>query len=68
MARIVHPLTKQTYESAGEGLVKVTDPASGQWGLFDSGGRWHEGEMRSADLQMLGWVGRAPDKSTGETS
>jgi hypothetical protein len=39
----------------------VSDPATGLYGVFDSTGRWYEGEIRDADMQALGWVGRSPE-------
>jgi hypothetical protein len=53
-----HPVTKQVYKLTEEGLVEVYDPATGQRGLFDEHARWLSGELRYADLQLAGWVGR----------
>ncbi|KAB2340380.1 transposase [Actinomadura rudentiformis] len=55
---VVHPLTKQVYRLTPEGLVEVYDPATGLRGLFDERGQWQSGELRYADLQIAGWVGR----------
>jgi hypothetical protein len=55
---VVHPLTKQVYRLTPEGLVEVYDPATGRRGLFDEHGRWQSGELRHADMQVAGWVGR----------
>jgi len=55
---VVHPLTKQVYRLTPEGLVEVYDPATGEKGLFDEHGRWLSGELRYADMQIAGWVGR----------
>lgn len=55
---VVHPLTRQVYSLTAEGLVEVFDPQTGQKGLFDAGGNWQSGDVRHADLQIAGWVGR----------
>jgi hypothetical protein len=55
-----HPLSGFIYELTPEGLVQVSDPASGRSGVFDSTGHWYSGEIREADPQILGWVGRLP--------
>lgn len=56
-----HPISGCIYSVNPEGLVNVSDPATGQYGVFDSTGRWYEGEIRDADMQALGWVGRSPE-------
>ena len=55
---VTHPVTKQVYTQTPEGLVEVTDPVTGATGLFDANGVWQSGEIRHADLQLAGWVGR----------
>jgi hypothetical protein len=55
-----HPLSGFTYELTEEGLVQVSDPKTGHIGVFDSTGRWFSGEIKDADPQILGWVGRLP--------
>lgn len=55
---VVHPLTKQLYTLTDDGLVEIFDPATGRRGQFDADGRWQSGEIRHADLQLAGWVGR----------
>ncbi len=55
---VTHPISKQVYTLTDNGLVEVYDPTTGQRGLFDSDGRWQSGEIRHADLQVAGWVGR----------
>ncbi len=55
-----HPLTGFVYSLTDDGLVEVSDPASDRRGVFDSTGRWFSGEIREADPQILGWVGRLP--------
>ena len=49
-----HPISGFTYELDDEGLVQVSDPETGQIGVFDSTGRWFSGEIREADPQILG--------------
>lgn len=56
-----HPISGCIYTVNPEGLVNVHDPRTGQFGVFDSNGVWVEGEIREADLQALGWVGRSPE-------
>ncbi|WP_053755024.1 hypothetical protein [Streptomyces sp. MMG1533] len=56
--QVIHPLTGQVYRLTEDGLVEVTDPRTGAQGIFDFQARWQSGELRHADLQMAGWVGR----------
>jgi len=56
--QFVHPVTKQIYQLTEDGLVEVHDPATGQRGIFDEHARWISGELRYADVQATGWVGR----------
>ena len=62
--QVIHPLTGHVYRLTEDGLVEVTDPATGARGLFDFQARWHSGELRHADLQMAGWVGRLARRRT----
>jgi hypothetical protein len=55
---VTHPLTGQVYTLTEDGLVEVYDPTTGQRGLFDARANWQSGEIRYADLQVAGWVGR----------
>jgi hypothetical protein len=55
-----HPVTGFVYALTDDGRVQVSDPASDRFGIFDSTGRWFSGEIRDADPQILGWVGRLP--------
>lgn len=61
--RVRHAFTGQIYELEESGVVKVTDPTTGDVGLFDSDGEWISGAMRSADFHLVRHVGgaRAPD-------
>jgi hypothetical protein len=45
-------LTKQTYEELGDGLVQVTN-RDGKTGVFHCDGRWVEGDVRDANINML---------------
>jgi hypothetical protein len=54
----VHPVSKHVYTLTDDGLVEVRDPETGRRGLFDEQARWISGELRYADVQATGWVGR----------
>ena len=41
-----HPITGYTYAVNEVGLVRVDDPATGRYGVFDERGNWSEGEIR----------------------
>ena len=56
-----HPITKFIYSVNEVGLVRVEDPATGRYGVFDDNGVWFEGEIIDVDLQAAGWVGRTPE-------
>jgi hypothetical protein len=56
--QVTHPLTGHVYRLTEDGLVEVTDPRTGARGIFDFQAHWQSGELRHADLQMTGWVGR----------
>jgi hypothetical protein len=58
---IKHPITGLLYAVDVTGLVRVTDPESDRFGLFDSDAVWFEGEIRDVDLQIIGWMGRTPE-------
>ena len=62
--QVIHPLTGQVYRLTEDGLVEVTDPKTGARGVFDFPARWQSGELRHADLQMAGWVGRLAQRRT----
>ena len=55
MRRKQHPLSGAIYEDAGDGRVRVS--RNGLTGLFHVEGRYIEGEITQADLEMLVWVG-----------
>jgi NAD(P)-dependent dehydrogenase (short-subunit alcohol dehydrogenase family) len=54
--KLRHPQTGAIYETLGDGLVRVSEE-NGRSGVFHPDGRWHAGELRSADPHFLGWVG-----------
>ena len=55
MRRKKHPLSGSIYEDLGDGRVRVTKREA--TGVFDSWGRWIEGDVTQADPHMLQWVG-----------
>lgn len=62
MAKVYkHPISGCTYSVTEIGLVRVDDPATGRFGVFDDNGVWFEGEIIDVDLQAAGWVGRTPE-------
>lgn len=61
---VVHPLTRQVYRLTDDGLVEVYDPETGRRGIFDEHARWQSGELRHADMQITGWVGRLARRRT----
>jgi hypothetical protein len=46
------------YTAREDGWVDLVDPATGKSGVFDETGQWHSGELRYADRQLLGRIGR----------
>jgi len=50
-----HPLTGGIYSLQEDGLIEVSE--NGKVGLFDKDGRHQSGELRHADLHLLGWLG-----------
>jgi len=55
MLGIVHPFTKALYEQDGQGRIRVT--LGDRVGIFQTDGRWVEGDLRECDPQLCGWVG-----------
>lgn len=55
--RIRHAFTGYVYDDAGDGLVSVTDPATGKDGVFDAEATWKSGELTYADFHMCRAVG-----------
>lgn len=56
--KLVDPITKLVYSVAEGGLVEAYDPATDTRGWFRETGEWHSGELRYANRQLLGWIGR----------
>ena len=50
-----HALTGGIYELQDDGLIKVTE--DGKVGIFAPNGAYQSGELRHADLHLLGWLG-----------
>jgi hypothetical protein len=50
-----HPLSGAIYEDLEDGTVRVT--RGGKVGIFKASGEYVEGDIYSADLHMLVWVG-----------
>ena len=72
MPKLRHALTGGVYELRPDGLVGVAE--QGRSGVFYADGRWHSGELRHADPQMIGWIGgprlgrrREPAPAKGES-
>lgn len=56
---LTDPLNGQVYTTTDDGLVEVYDPSTGECGVFDENGEWQSGELKYANRQLLGWMGRA---------
>ena len=56
--KLVDPINGYVYTARADGRVDVVDPATGQSGIFDDLGQWHEGDLTYANRQLLGWIGR----------
>ncbi|MFT5209089.1 MAG: hypothetical protein ACI9CE_000807 [Flavobacterium sp.] len=55
MPTLIHPLTGATYSLQDNGLIEVND--TDKCGLFHNDGRYVSGELKHADLHLLGWLG-----------
>lgn len=53
--RLAHPFSGAIYAALGDGRVEVSK--AGRVGIFDMTGRWVSGELRSADPELVRWVG-----------
>jgi hypothetical protein len=53
--RLAHPFSGAVYKALGDGRVEVSKGA--RVGIFDMYGRWESGDLRSADAEMVRWVG-----------
>lgn len=54
MQGLYHPFSKALYERHDNGTIRVTDGDVS--GVFTHEGEWIEGELRSCDPQLCGWV------------
>ena len=55
MPKLKHPLTGAIYSLLEDGLIEVND--NGKVGFFHKDGRYERGELKDADLHILGWLG-----------
>ena len=55
MAIMKHALTGGIYELLDDGSIKVTE--GGKEGIFSAKGIYQSGELKHADLHLLGWLG-----------
>ncbi len=53
--RLEHPFSGAVYTALEDGRVEVTKGDAR--GVFDLRGEWVEGDLRSADPEMIRWVG-----------
>lgn len=56
--KLVDPLTKYVYTMTDDGLVEVFDPATRKRGIFTEQAEWRSGDLRYANRQLIGWIGR----------
>jgi hypothetical protein len=53
--RLEHPFSGAVYAGLPDGRVEVTK--DGACGIFDMVGTWLSGELRTADPELIRWVG-----------
>ena len=53
--RLEHPFSGAVYAALGDGRVEVSKGE--RRGIFDMRGEWLEGDLRSADPELIRWVG-----------
>ena len=53
--KLRHPLSGAIYSLQDDGLVRVEH--DGKTGLFHADGSWQSGELTTADIHMIGWIG-----------
>jgi hypothetical protein len=53
--RLEHPFSGAVYAGLADGRVEVTK--DGRTGIFDMFGTWLSGELRTADPELIRWVG-----------
>jgi NAD(P)-dependent dehydrogenase (short-subunit alcohol dehydrogenase family) len=63
--KLRHPLSGAIYTSQPDGSVQVEH--EGRTGIFTARGEWCSGEIRDADLHLLGWVGGPQIAARGGT-
>lgn len=57
--KIRHAFTGHVYELLDDGTVRVTDPATGDGGVFTADAEWVSGAIRVADFHLCRHVGGA---------
>jgi hypothetical protein len=57
MVSMRHPLRNETYTVVDGALVQVENHDQGITGVFQPSGEWVSGDLRSADLHLLEWMG-----------
>lgn len=60
-----HPISGFHYQALGEGRVRVENPQTGAFGIFNWDGSWLEGDITHADQHFLEFIG-GPDISPEE--
>ena len=55
MPELKHPMSGAIYELQADGSIKVEHRR--RIGRFHPDGRHHSGELKQADLHLLGWIG-----------
>ncbi|HEY2834704.1 MAG TPA: hypothetical protein VGJ14_19965 [Sporichthyaceae bacterium] len=53
--RLEHPFSAAVYAGLADGRVEVTK--DGRTGIFAMDGSWLSGELRTADPELIRWVG-----------
>ena len=66
MRRLIHPLSRATYEWAADGIgpVQVTD-RDGREGRFDRNGVWQQGNLDVADPEVCRWIASGGPEAGG---
>ncbi|MGQ0464145.1 MAG: hypothetical protein ACT4QG_02375 [Sporichthyaceae bacterium] len=54
--RLEHPFNGAIYTALADGTVEVAG-RDGRTGVFDMRGSWMSGSLRSADPELIRWVG-----------
>jgi hypothetical protein len=53
--RLEHPFSGAIYSGLDDGRVEVSK--DGRTGIFDMYGNWVSGQLRTADPELIRWVG-----------